>query len=335
MGPSLVDAALCVNAASEARYGYRLVFDDVVLSDDHGAPRIGEPEMSRILAADAVFKGPAGLPGRRSALGTESGVLGGLLRPALEAYANVRPIRSWDGAPRLPLGSQEVDYVIIRENLEGLYASRAGGARSHDAAADVLLVTRAGTERIARYAFGMARRRASGMVRPTVTCVDKANVLPSHAFFRQVVKEIAADYPDVELRVAHADAVAQALVLEPSSFDVLVMENFLGDILSELGAATVGGVGMQPSANVGAKHAYFEPAHGSAPSLAGQDRANPVGQILALAMLLEHLDEVEAARALERAVRLAFATGTLALDATGCPEAGTTAAAAAVAELVA
>lgn len=330
-GPSLVAAALRVNASCESVFGYHLVIEPVELANLPGADRLGQPELDRLRDADAIFKGPAGLPGHRGPLGTETGVLGGLLRPALQTFANVRPVRSWTGAPRIFTESRRVDYVVIRENLEGLYASRAGGARSADAAADVLLVTRAGTERIARFAFETARRRSGGGTGAGVTCVDKANVLPSHAFFRSVVETVRVEYPDVRLQHLHADALAQALVTDPWSLDVLVMENFLGDLISELASATVGGVGMQPSANIGPDHAYFEPAHGTAPSLAGTDRANPVGQILTLAMLLDHLGERDAALGVERAVERAFADEALTLDGSGCPTEGTTAAAEAIA----
>ena len=335
IGPSLIAAALQVNAAAEAAHGFRLLLDEVPTSEDPAAPRLGEQELARLRAANAVLKGPAGQPEKRSTLGTETFVLGGILRPALQTHANIRPIRTWRGAPSIWPEARDVDYVVVRENLEGLYASRAGGARSPHAAADTLLVTRAGTDRIARHAFGLARQRADRTNAPSVTCVDKANVLPSHAFFRQVVEEVAADFPDVAFRTAHADAMTQTMTLDPWSLDVLVMENFLGDILSELGAATVGGVGMAPSANIGDEHAYFEPAHGSAPALTGQDRANPVGQILALAMLLDHCEEHEAAAAVTRAVAEAFATGDVALDETGCPTHGTAAAARAIAAHVA
>lgn len=335
VGPSLVAAALRVNAICESAYGYHLAAEQVELVNVPGADRLGQRELERLRDADAVFKGPAGLPGLRGPLGTEIGVLGGLLRPALQAFANVRPVRSWKGAPRIFAGSRRLDYVVIRENLEGLYASRSGGARSADAAADVLLVTRSGTERIARYAFETARRRGGGGNGASVTCVDKANVLPSHAFFRSVVETVSVEYPDVRLQHLHADALAQALVTDPWSLDVLVMENFLGDLISELASATVGGVGMQPSANIGLDHAYFEPAHGTAPALAGTDRANPVGQILTLALLLDYLGERDAALGVERAVERAFADGALTLDSSGCPAEGTTSAAEAIARRVA
>jgi isocitrate/isopropylmalate dehydrogenase len=332
IGPALIDAALEVNAAAERRYGYRLELDEIVLCDDES--RLGPPELERILEADSVLKGPVGGPERRAADGTEAGLIGGVLRPALDTYANVRPVRSWPGAPRLSPGSDPIDYVVVRENVEGLYASRAGGARSPHGAADVLLTTLEGTRRVARHAFSLARSRSAPGREPSVTCVDKANVLQSHAFFRRIVAEVATEFTDVTYRTLHADAAGQALLLEPWSFDVLVMENFLGDVLSEVGGATVGGVGMLPSGNIGAEHAYFEPAHGSAPDLAGRDVANPIGQILATAMLLDHLGEPDAGHAIEDAVREAFATRALVLDDAGRPTIGSAAAARTVASLV-
>lgn len=332
IGPSVVAAALLVNRAAEAPHGYRLEIDWVELLD--GDPRLGSNELERIRAAAAVFKGPAGRPEQRAEDGTEAGLLGGLLRPTLDTYANVRPVRSWRGGPRLSPGDEPIDYVIVRENVEGLYASRAGGARSPYAAADVLLTTAEGTERIARHAFKLARTRGGDRHDSSVTCVDKANVLASHAFFRGIVSRVATEFPDITLRTAHADAAAQSLLLEPWSFDVLVMENFLGDILSEVGAATVGGVGMLPSGNVGERYAYFEPAHGSAPSLAGRDVANPIGQVLAIAMLLQHLGEYVASRSIQRAVGESLASRTVVLDDRGCPTIGTESTAEAIAALV-
>jgi len=213
----------------------------------------------------------------------------------------------------------------VRENTEGLYLSRGKGIGNDQAMADTLLVTRRGTERVVRYAFELARRRrgalADGVRR--VTCVDKSNVLASYAFFRRVFDEVGEAYPDVKRDYLYADAAAQALVLEPQRFDVLVMENFLGDILSDLGGATVGGIGLCPAGNIGDAHAYFEPIHGSAPELAGSDRANPVSQVLAAALMLEHLGEREAAARVQAAVASSLQSGRLALAKNGQPEAGT------------
>ncbi|MGC4804610.1 isocitrate/isopropylmalate dehydrogenase family protein [Micromonospora sp. DT233] len=274
---------------------------------------------------DAVLKGPVGLPEVRHPDGTEAGVVSGILRTGLNAYANVRPVTELTAEPR-------IDYVIVRENTEGLYASRGLGVGNDRVRVDQLLVTREGVERVVHYAFRLARTRcgapADGVRR--VTCVDKSNVLRSYAFFRSVFDEVARQYPDIEADHRYADAAGHDLVAAPEQFDVLVMENFIGDILSDVGAATVGGLGLCAAANIGDRHAYFEPMHGSAPTLAGTDRANPTGQILAAAMMLDHLGDHEAAGAIRRAVRHAYLTGAVQLRGAGSPAGGTRAAAAAV-----
>lgn len=233
-------------------------------------------------------------------------------------------------------GPGAIDYVVVRENVEGLYASRGRGLVWNDgeAAADALLVTRAGTERIAHKAFKLAGSRkgapADGARR--VTCVDKSNVLRSLAFFRSVVEEVAGEYPDVEVEYRYADAAAQALVLEPSRLSVIVTENMFGDILSDLGGATVGGLGLCPSANLGDGAAVFEPIHGSVPHLAGTNTACPVGTILSAAMMLEALGETGAAFDLEQAVEAALTEGSIVLARDGRCISGTREAALAVAE---
>ena len=166
-----------------------------------------------------------------------------------------------------------------------------------------------------RKAFELARRRQGapkdGIRR--VTCVDKANVLRGFAYFREIFLEVAGQYTDVQAECRYADAAAARLVQDPGHFDVLVMENFLGDILSDLGGGTVGGLGMCPSGNIGDGRAYFEPIHGSAPDIAGQNRANPIAMILSAAMLLEWLGEAEAARLVERAVTDTLNSGAIEL----------------------
>lgn len=201
-------------------------------------------------------------------------------------------------------------------------------------AADALLVTRSGTERIAHAAFKLALSRpgapADGKRR--VTCVDKSNVLRSLALFRSVVAEVARGYPEVEVEYLYADAAAQAFVLEPDRLQVVVTENMLGDVLSDLGGATVGGLGLCPSANLGDGAAVFEPIHGSIPRLAGTNTVCPVGMILSAAMMLGHLGEAEVAEALEKAVEGALAEGAIALAPDGRCTSGTRQAARAVAE---
>ena len=340
IGPELVDAALLVLEAARQALGVELEIDlregGAELYRRTGAS-LAPDTFEAVKRADAAMKGPVGLPDVRLPDGTEAGLLGGVLRIGLDAYANVRPVRLLPGV-EAPLKAKagEIDYVIVRENTEGLYLSRGKGVGTAEAMADTLLVTRKGVERVARYAFELARRRngAPEDGKRRVTCVDKANVLASLAFFRKVFDEVGEAYPDVEREHLYADAAAQALVLRPQRLDVLVMENFLGDILSDLGGATVGGIGLCPSGNIGDAHAYFEPIHGSAPDIAGKDKANPISQILSAALMLDHLGERNAADLIRRAVDAALKEKKLLLGRYGQPEGGTKRAAATLAAAV-
>ena len=272
--------------------------------------------------AHAILHGAAGLPGVVYPDGTEVGNdLHLRLRFRLDLYANVRPIRLVRGVTSPLAGWQpgQIDYVIVRENTEGLYASRgAGVVLRGELATDTLVVTRKGTERVARFAFELARRRrgAPRDGRRRVTVCDKANILRSYAFFRAVCDEVAAAYPDVEIDHAYADAITVHLLKKPDFYDVIVAENLFGDIISDLGAGTVGGLGIAPSAEVGDGHGLFQGAHGSAPDIAGQNLASPVATILSGAMMLRWLadrhDDAElhtAADRVERAVETVLAAG--------------------------
>ena len=261
-------------------------------------------------AADAILFGSAGLPDVRFPDGTE--IAPQLtLRILLNLYAGVRPIKRHAGVPPTLAHDPPIDYVILRENTEGLYASRGGGVRVGDrVATDGMVITRAGTERIVRHAFHLARRRhgAPGDGRRRVTCVDKANVLASMAFFRQVFDDVARDFPEIEAEHAYVDAMTVHMLQRPQRFDAVVAENMFGDILSDLGAATVGGMGLAPSADVGDAHGLFQPSHGTAPDIAGKGTANPIAQILSAAMMLDWLanrhqdgEAGAAARAIEAA----------------------------------
>ena len=337
IGHELTDAALTVLGEVERRLGgFHLDIDHHEGGAEyyrlHGY-NLSNQTLQAIREADAMMKGPAGLPDVRRDDGTEAGSLGGVLRVGLDVYANVRPIRLLPGVESpLKRAPGDIDYVVVRENTEGLYLSRGHGIGNDAAMTDTLMITRPGTERVVRFAFELARRRqgapADGVRR--VTCVDKANVLASYAFFRRVFDEVAQEYPDIERGYLYGDAAAQALVVRPGDFDVLVMENFLGDILSDLGGGTVGGIGLCPSGNVGADHAYFEPIHGSAPDIAGEDRASPISQVLSLGLMLDHLGEVDAAKAVDAAVWRALESGSLRIAANGQPERGTKAAAEAI-----
>ncbi len=327
IGPEIVEAACTVLEELARLEGFKVALQ--FYEAGAGAyQKYGDPLPPETLAqcrqADAILKGPTGLPHVRLADGTEAGVLGGRLRNGLDLYVNLRPIKLYPNVPTALANRQagEIDWVMVRENTEGLYASRGNGvvATSGQAATDTLMITRLGSERIIRYAFETARRR-NGHKR--VTCVDKSNVLRSFAFFRAIFKEIAQEYPDIEPDYLYVDAAAQALVLEPQRFDVIVTENLFGDILSDLGGATVGGIGVCAGANLGDHHAYFEPIHGSAPGLAGQGRANPLAAILAVKLMLDYLGRPAAATRLEQAVVQAFLDKAIVLRPDGSAASGT------------
>ncbi|MCW1989061.1 3-isopropylmalate dehydrogenase [Bradyrhizobium diazoefficiens] len=245
--------------------------------------------------ADAILHGAAGIPGVVHPDGTEAGLDFTLtLRFKLDLFANVRPIKLYKGVPS-PLGRPgPIDYVIVRENSEGLYAARGAGALlREEVAVDTLVQTRKGVERIVRFAFELARTRNGSPKdgRRRVTCCDKANVLRTYAFFRAVFDEVAKEYPDIEAEHVLVDAMTVHLVNKPSHFDVIVTENMFGDIISDLGAATVGGMGMAPSEEVGDGIGFFQASHGSAPDIAGKGLANPYGTILASILMLRRLDQ--------------------------------------------
>ncbi|KAB2902980.1 MAG: isocitrate/isopropylmalate dehydrogenase family protein [Burkholderiaceae bacterium] len=248
-------------------------------------------------SAHAILHGAAGLPGVTYPDGTEVGNdLHLQLRFKLDLFANVRPIRLYAGvqSPLRDFPPGRIDYVIIRENTEGLYASRGAGVNLRgEVVTDSLVVTRKGTERVARFAFDLARKR-SGAPRDgkrRVTVCDKANILRTYAFFRAVCDEVKADYPDVEIDYAYADAITVHMLKKPDFYDVIVAENMFGDIISDLGAGTVGGLGIAASAEVGEHHGLFQGAHGSAPDIAGQNLASPVATILSGALMLRWLSD--------------------------------------------
>ncbi len=217
------------------------------------------------------------------------------LRRHFDLYANLRPAKSI-----LP-GAPPIDLLIVRENTEGLYSGRE--SRTGDTAIAERVITGKASERIARVAFEQARRRARPGAR--VTIVHKANVLKiTDGLFRESCLAVARDYPDVETEEMLVDAAAMWLVRDPGRFDVIVTTNLFGDILSDLAAGLIGGLGVAPSANVGAGPvAVFEPVHGSAPDIAGTGAANPIGALLSGALLLDHLGEAAAASRVRAAVQ--------------------------------
>jgi 3-isopropylmalate dehydrogenase len=318
IGPEVIASAVEVlDAACRVESGFALEWIDAPAGA--GTYRkCGEAlpgsTLSACRAADAILLGACGLPDVRYPDGTEI-IPQVTLRIALDLYAGIRPAKNLAGVPTPLAGSPDLDFVIVRESTEGIFASLGGGIVLGDqVATDTQIVTRRGTERVVRAAFRLARRRARPS--PRVTCVDKANILRSFAFFRKVFDEVAAEFPDVAADHLYVDAAAMALVRRPERFDVLVTENLLGDILSDLAAGLVGGLGVAPSADVGDRHAVFQPCHGTAPDLMGQGLANPLAAILSGVMMLDHLADTHAdpapraaARAVENAVMSALAAG--------------------------
>jgi 3-isopropylmalate dehydrogenase len=243
------------------------------------------------------------------------------LRMELGLYAGVRPVRSIPGV-RGPLADprgQALDFVIIRESTEGLFAHfREGIVEGDSAAHDRLTITRKGSERVIDFAFRSAETRKRDGGRGLVACVDKANAFKSYAFFRKIFDERAAGFPAIATSRIYVDAMALDMVRRPWVYDVLVMENIFGDILSDLGAGLMGGLGFAPSADIGDAHAVFQPCHGTAPDIAGKGIANPTAMFLSGAMMLEWLgDRFESAetrragRVVRDAVDRAFAKGIL------------------------
>jgi 3-isopropylmalate dehydrogenase len=266
-----------------------------------GSP-LPEETYQRILEFDAVLLGAMGLPGVRWPSGIEMTPQLDL-RERMDLYCGLRPIRLYH-ASHSPLKGRragEINLMIVRENTEGLFHSRLVPLdREADYAEDRMRITRRGAERVCRSAFEQARRRSG-----RVALVDKANVLPSMAYFRMIFDEVAEANPDIEAGRIYVDAMALYLVQCPERFDVLVTENMFGDILSDLAAGLVGGMGMAPSADIGELYGVFQPSHGSAPDIAGQGIANPVATILSAAMMLEWLGapvEREGAQKIRRAV---------------------------------
>jgi len=323
IGIDVTDAALAaVDAARERVGGFRLDYRNLLAGAGYfketGRDMAPGAEEAAA-AADAIFLGAIGLPDVRHADGTEiSPHL--RLREKFQLYAGVRPVRAYPNAPRRLADPRAagIDLVVLRESTEGLFYSAAVHDRNPVAnnaeVRDILRVTRATTEKLHDFAFKLARKRKTRGQKGMVTCVDKANVFRSMAFFRKIFDERARNFPDVEKTYSYVDAQALDLIRRPWDFDVLVMENMFGDILSDLAGGLVGGMGMAACGEIGDEHALFQPAHGSAPDILGQDKANPLGAILSGAMMLDYLAEkagrqplAEGAKVIEDAVHDGFA----------------------------
>jgi 3-isopropylmalate dehydrogenase len=314
IGPEVTASALAVLRAVARSGGHTIQISEAPIGGaalKTGRPPLPEETLAAARSADAVFLGAVGdpafdhhPPGRRP----ESALL--QLRSALGLYANLRPARVWPGLERCgpckPSVLAGTDLLIVRELTGGLYYGEPRGiAEDGRSAVNTLRYTVEEIARVAHRAFTLARTRRKQLV-----SVDKANVLEVSRLWRQTVTSIAAEYPDVTLTHEYVDAAAMKLALAPSGFDVLVMENLFGDILSDEAGAICGSLGLLPSASLGDGPGLFEPVHGSAPAIAGRDIANPVGAIASVAMLLEHsLGLVAEARQVTTAIERAIGDG--------------------------
>ena len=294
IGPEVTDAARRVVDASGAAVEWE--------PHEAGATALAKSgellpraTVDSILRNKVALKGPIGTP-----IGKGFRSINVQLRQTLDLYANFRPAKS---LPGVKSRYENVDLIVIRENTEGLYSGL-----EHVVVPGVVeslrIVTEAASRRVVRYAFEAARRHG----RRKVTAVHKANILKlSDGLFLDTARLVAAGYPDILYDECIVDAAAMKLVLDPSAFDVLVMENLFGDILSDLTSGLVGGLGVTPSGNIGERAAIFEAVHGTAPDIAGKGLANPTALVLSGALMLAHLGEMAAAERVERAVRTVLA----------------------------
>ena len=339
IGPEVIDAAVAVLNAAGHRHGYTLDVERLPYSAEHflsTGETIPDSAVEHLRRdVDAIVVGALGdprVPGNEHARDILLG-----LRFRLDLFVNLRPVTLLH--PSLcplkdpPAGPRTIDFVIVRENTEGIYVGAGGGLRV-GTPDEVQLAeevhTRKGVERIVRYAFEWARTHG----RSRVTMADKANAVPAHRLWTRVFAEVGAEFAGIEREHRYVDALAMEMVREPERFEVIVTQNLFGDILSDLGAQLVGGLGISPSANLHpGQVGLFEPVHGSAPPLAGRDVANPFAAILTGALLLRELQVPDAPEALEQAVREAIAAGVTTPDLGG--RSGTRAVAAWIAERVA
>ena len=268
--------------------------------------------------SDAIFLGAIGLPSIRKDDGTE--IAPHLrFREVFNLYAGVRPVKAYKNTPqRLSnKNAEKIDLVVLRECTEGLFYTAAVHNRNkianNNEVEDIMRITRNTTTRLHNFAFKLAEKRKQKGKLGKVTCVDKANVFKSQALFRKIFNEIKDDFPNIEADTCYVDAMALNLIRQPWEYDVMVMENIFGDILSDLGGGLVGGMGMASCGEIGDNHGLFQPAHGSAPDIMGKNKANPLATILSGSLMLEYLADKkncpqsnEAALIIENAIEEGF-----------------------------
>jgi len=321
IGPEVMAPALEILRRIEARSSLEFRFTEAPAGANHyreTGKSMPESTVRLCEEADAILLGACGLPSVRYPDNTE-------IAPQIELrflfdlYAGVRPARLIPGVPSPIVGADArgIDLVVIRESTEGLFASMGKGVVTPEEAREMLVITRRTSERLFEFSFRLAeRRKARGRAGGGLTCVDKANVFKAFAFFREMFDEAAQRHPEVKAERLYIDACAAMLVRRPWDFDVMVTENMFGDILSDLTAGLIGGMGMAPSADIGDRYAVFQPCHGTAPDITGQGKANPTAMILSAGMMLDWLADkhglesaAEASEAIARAVDKTYAAG--------------------------
>jgi 3-isopropylmalate dehydrogenase len=321
IGKEVIDACRSVVDAARERVGgfelnYRELRAGAAVYQATGED-MADADFDAAGEADAILLGAIGLPSVRYPDGTE--IAPHLrMRDRFGLYAGVRPARAYPNIERKLADPRaaDIDLIVLRESTEGLFYSHGRGEVIGDQEArETLRITRATTEKLHDFAFRLATRRKARGGKGRVTCVDKANVFRSMAFFRKIFDERAAAFPDVEKDYAYVDAQALNLIRKPWEADVLVMENMFGDILSDLAGGLVGGMGMAACAEIGDEHGLFQPAHGTAPDIMGEGKANPMAAILSGALMLDWLaqrnDNADLARAavlVEDTVQQGFAS---------------------------
>ena len=295
-GPEVIAAAKRVVEATSVPSEWDEMEAGAAMIEKYGTP-LPDRVLDSIRRTGVALKGPITTP-----VGTGFRSVNVALRKTFDLYANVRPAKT---LPGLAGRFENVDLVIVRENTEDLYAGIEHMV-GEDAAESIKLITRKGCERIVRYAFEYAVREG----RKKVTAVHKANIMKcTDGLFLDVARQIAKEYPQIAFGDSIVDAMCMRLVMHPEDYDVLVCPNLYGDIVSDLCAGLVGGLGLTPSANIGEAGAIFEPIHGSAPDIAGQHKINPTAAILSASLMLAHLGEAEAAASITRAVTTVIAAG--------------------------
>jgi isocitrate dehydrogenase (NAD+) len=296
-GPELVAATRRVLEATGVEFNWDMQEAGAGVMDKYGTP-LPDAVLDSIRANKVALKGPITTP-----IGTGFRSVNVAIRKALDLYANLRPALGLKG---IPVCHEGVDLVIVRENTEGLYAGIEHDVIPDEAAESIRIITRRGSDRIVRFAFDYAR--ANG--RRLVTAVHKANILKAtDGLYLRVAREVAEEYPDIQFNDRIVDNLCMQLVQRPHEYDVLVLPNLFGDIVSDLASGLVGGLGVAPGANFGQELAVFEPVHGSAPKYAGKNKVNPTATILSGALMLRHLGEMAAAQQVEAAVAAVIAAG--------------------------